>query len=270
MIGPLWSSLALGLALCLVASALGFRRVVYFVSLGYAGSIAAQAVMMPMLFRHSLRDWVLVQSALLFAYGLRLGSFIALREQAASFQAEQAQNTARGAKLRGVMKLAIWLSVSILYVLMFLPALLTMSAQAAGLALPSVPVGVALMLVGLGCEASADWQKSRFKRHNSGRFCDVGLYRIVRFPNYFGEVLFWFGLWVSGISAYQSVLAWVLGGLGFLSIAWIMLGASRRLEQKQADHYGADLDYQAYAARTPILFPLLPLYSLGARKLQGG
>jgi hypothetical protein len=37
-----WQQLLLALAVCLLCSALGFRRIVYFVSLGYAVSIAAQ------------------------------------------------------------------------------------------------------------------------------------------------------------------------------------------------------------------------------------
>ena len=261
-IGFPWQYLALSLALCLVLSALGFRRVVYFVSLGYAASIAAQAIVLPLLYRNSLRDWVLVQLAMLLAYGLRLGTFIALREQAASFQKEQAESARRGAEVRGLAKAGIWVGVSILYVVMFLPALLTMSAQAAGQSLPSVPFGVALMVVGLGFEACADWQKSRFKKTNPSHFCDVGLYRIVRFPNYFGEMLFWFGVWISAVSAYRSLLAWVLGSLGFVCIALVMLGSSRRLELKQAGRYGADAAFKAYARRTPILFPMLPLYSL--------
>ena len=84
----------------------------------------------------------------------------------------------------------------------------------------------------------------------------------MRFPNYFGEMLFWFGVWISAVSAYRSLLAWVLGSLGFVCIALVMLGSSRRLELKQAGRYGADAAFKAYASRTPILFPMLPLYSL--------
>lgn len=257
-----WQYLAMGLVLCLALSALGFRRVVYFVSLGYAASIAAQAIVMALLYRDTLQGWALVQSALLLAYGLRLGTFLAIRERTASFQKEQAENAARGANVRGSMKAAIWVSVSVLYVLMFLPALLTMSAQAAGQALPSAPVGVALMVAGLAAEACADWQKSRFKKQSPSHFCNVGLYRVVRFPNYSGEMVFWFGVWISAMSAYQSLLAWVLGGLGFVCVELVMLGSSRRLELKQAGRYGADAAYQAYVKRTPILFPFLPLHSL--------
>lgn len=132
LLGLPWQYLALSLALCLALAALGFKRVEYFVSLGYAASIAAQSIVLPLLYRDTLRSWTLVQSALLLAYGLRLGLFLALREQTASFQQDHAENAARGVKVRGLMKAVIWISVSILYVLMFLPALLTMSAQAAG------------------------------------------------------------------------------------------------------------------------------------------
>jgi hypothetical protein len=47
LIGLLWQLNDLGLGICLMLSALGFERVEYFVSLGYAASIAAQPVIMP-------------------------------------------------------------------------------------------------------------------------------------------------------------------------------------------------------------------------------
>ena len=43
-IGLAWQLLAVGLAICLGCSALGFKRVEYFVSLGYAASIARPAL----------------------------------------------------------------------------------------------------------------------------------------------------------------------------------------------------------------------------------
>ena len=262
LIGLPWQYLVVSLALCVVLSALGFKRVVYFVSLGYAASIAAQAIVFSLLYRDTLSGFALLQSALLLAYGLRLGTFLTLRGQAPSFQNQQAEITARSAQAGGLMKLGIWVSVSVLYVLMFLPALLTMSAQARGLPLPSLPAGLGLMAAALGLEATADWQKSRFKKLYPARFCDVGLYRVVRFPNYFAEMLFWLGVWISAISAYRSLSYWVLGTLGFLCIELVMLGSSRRLELKQSQRYGSDAAYGAYARKVPILFPILPIYSL--------
>ena len=48
------------------------------------------------------------------------------------------------------------------------------------MALASAPMGIVLMSAGLGLEACADWQKSEFKKRNPSRFCDVGLYSVVR------------------------------------------------------------------------------------------
>jgi len=270
LIGLPWQYLVVGLALCLILSALGFKRVAYFVSLGYAASIAAQAIVFSLLYRDTLSGFALLQSALLLAYGLRLGTFLTLRGQAPSFQNQQAENTARSAQAGGLMKLGIWVSVSVLYVLMFLPALLAMSAQSRGLVLASLPMGVALMVVGLGLEATADWQKSRFKKLYPARFCDVGLYRVVRFPNYFAEMLFWLGVGISAISAYRGLSYWVLGTLGFLCIELVMLGSSRRLELKQSQRYGSDAAFAAYARKVPILFPILPIYSLQDLKVSLG
>ncbi len=159
------------------------------------------------------------------------------------------------------MKAAIWVGVSLLYVLFFLPALLTMSAQAGGIALASAPVGIMLMLAGLSVEACADWQKSRFETYNPFRFCDVGLYKVVRFPNYFGEMVFWLGVWVSALSTYRTLPVWVVGSLGFLFIILVMVGASRRLELKQEKLYGSEAAFESYSQRVPILFPFLPIYS---------
>ena len=67
--------LVLGLALCLIFSALGFKRVEYFVSLGYAASVTAQAIAFPFLYRETIRGLALLQSGMLLAYGLRPVSY---------------------------------------------------------------------------------------------------------------------------------------------------------------------------------------------------
>ena len=59
-------------------------------------------------------------------------------------------------------------------------------------------------------EALADRQKSAFKAKNPSRFCDAGLYRLVRSPNYFGEMVFWLGTFVAGLGAYRAPLDWLI------------------------------------------------------------
>jgi steroid 5-alpha reductase family enzyme len=268
LLGVPWQFLVLGLVVCLVFSALGFKRVEYFVSLGYAASVAAQAIAFLFLYRDTIRGLALLQAGLLLAYGLRLGIFLALRDRVPSFQKQRVGNTDSGIKVGGAIKVAIWVGVSFFYVLLFLPALLTMSAQAGGMALASAPVGILLMAAGLGLEACADWQKSEFKKRNPSRFCDVGLYSVVRFPNYFGEMVFWLGVWVSAMSTYRTLAAWSLGSLGLLCIVLVMVGASRRLELKQSKSYGSDPAFEIYSRRVPVLFPLLPFYSVRSPKVS--
>lgn len=262
--------LALGFVLSLAISALGFRRVDYFVSLGYAFSIAAQAIVFAVLYRATLDVWTILQLVMLFAYGARLGSYLVGRESAPSFSAELAASKERGKHITGFVKIAIWVSVAALYVAMFSPGLLSLWQQSQGRALPSIPIGVVIMIVGLAIESLADWQKAQFKAANPKRFADVGLYRLVRCPNYLGEMVFWLGAFVSGVSAYTGVLGWLLPIIGTVCIMLIMVGSARRLEIKQGERYSSDPAYQRYVATVPVLFPLLPIYSVRDWKIYLG
>ena len=66
-------ALAVLFALALVMSAIGFFRVVYFISIGYAFSIVAIGVAVPILFWEHLSWATGLQSGVLVAWGLRLG-----------------------------------------------------------------------------------------------------------------------------------------------------------------------------------------------------
>ena len=265
-----WAVLGLSFLLCLAISALGFRRVDWFISLGYGFSIAAEAILFAVRYRGALSFWLVAQLVLLFAYGVRLGGYLVTRERAASFARELDASKERSANIKDGMKGASWISVSARYVAMASPALFSLSSASAGAALPSLPVGVIIMLAGLGLETLADLQKSRFKAQNPSTFVRQGLYAVVRCPNYFGEMLFWFGLFVGCMSAYQSLGNWLIAGVGLVCIELIMLGSARRLDLKQAERYGSDPAYRDYVRRVPILLPLVPLYSLRDLKVYLG
>ena len=125
-----------------------------------------------------------------------------------------------------------------------------------------VIAGIVVMALGLILETSADVQKSLAKRTNPGRFVDTGLYRIVRCPNYFGEMTFWTGVFISGIGSNAGVWQWIAVLAGYLGIIYVMFGGARRLEIRQNKSYGDDPEYQAYVRRTPIMIPFIPLYSV--------
>lgn len=60
-------------------------------------------------------------------------------------------------------------------------------------------VAIGVFAVGLACEAAADRQLVRFRADptNRGRVLDTGLWRYSRHPNYFGDAVVWWGLWLA-------------------------------------------------------------------------
>lgn len=70
---------------------------------------------------------------------------------------------------------------------------------------PLGPLDALATLVTLGAiviEALADRQLRAFRLepHGPGAICEAGLWRYSRHPNYFGEISFWVGLWIFGLS----------------------------------------------------------------------
>jgi steroid 5-alpha reductase family enzyme len=270
--GLLPSATLLFLGLCLAVSAIGFKKYAYFISIGYGYSVAAMAIASCALGGSTAGLLTWLEAALVAAYGLRLGTFLVIREGKSSYRASQADDD-RPARVGLGLKLAIWVTVAVLYVIMFMPLLARFAAEAAGAtdALPALSsAGVAATALGLALEAIADAQKSAAKKKAPSRFCGSGLYRLTRCPNYFGEILVWTGLFASGAALLGSWLAWLLAAAGYACIVLIMIGSARRLEIKQDERYGADPGYRAYAKRVPILLPFLPVYSLKGAKLYLG
>jgi steroid 5-alpha reductase family enzyme len=60
-------------------------------------------------------------------------------------------------------------------------------------------IGVAISVVGIAGEATADAQLARFKKTSRG-VCDVGLWSWSRHPNYFFEWCVWIGYAVYGLA----------------------------------------------------------------------
>lgn len=249
----------------MLVSSVGWKKFVYFLSIGYGYSVAACAIaMIAMYYRTATIDQMFL-CIILIAYGCRLGTFVMMREiKSASYRKNLPELTKTSRPMTPGIKIAIWVSVAILYVLEVCPVTFRMGNLAEGMEMSSLfgYIGFGIMAFALFIESLADAQKSAAKKINPDRFCDKGLYRIVRCPNYFGEVLFWTGCFVSGIGAYNSAWQWISAALGYLSIVYIMFGGSRRLELRQNKTYGNDPEYQAYVKKTPIILPLIPIYSV--------
>jgi steroid 5-alpha reductase family enzyme len=278
MLGGLLPTSALLFALlCLLVSAVGFKKFVYFISIGYGYSIAAMSILSLALAGRDASVLTWIEALLLGAYGIRLGTYLVVRETKNAYRDSQASDVARGAAAGAAaglgLKLVVWVTVSLLYVAMFMPELARFSAEARGKADPAPALtvaGIAVTALGIAIEAVADAQKSQAKKAAPQRFCDRGLYRIVRCPNYFGETLVWTGNLVAGASLLGNALAWAVAAIGYACILLIMVGSARRLELKQEERYGDDPEFRRYAEKVPILVPLIPVYSLKNAKVYLG
>jgi len=258
---------------CLVISSIGFRKTVYFISIGYGFSIAGMAIvsLATSAGKASAAGWVI--GALLLVYGLRLGIYLSRRETKAAYRSAIDADVERSRPIGFGINMAIWVTVSFLYVSMFMPLEARIFAESRGLhdGLAWLSwLGATIMAAGILIETIADRQKTMAKERTPSRFCDSGLYRVVRCPNYFGELLVWTGNLVAGIALLGNWLQWILAIAGYVSIYLIMKGSARRLEIKQGERYGANPDFQTYVKSVPILLPLLPIYSLRKAKLYLG
>jgi len=117
-------------------------------------------------------------------------------------------------------------------------------------------IGILLWIVGFYFEAVGDAQLKTFKKEpaNKGKIMQSGLWKYTRHPNYFGEALMWWSVWIVSIATLE--LLSFIGFVGPLLITLLLLFVSGvpLLEKKYKDNK----DFQAYAKKTSIFFPLPP------------
>ena len=250
--------------ICMLVSAIGFKNYVWFISLGYGFSIAAQGVAMLILYGQQLTVGTVITCVLFILYGLRLGGYLAIREfGGSSYKKNMKGEIKDGKTVPFGVKIAIWTSCAVLYVTQVSGVFYRLLNAAKDNAF--VFIGAVVMLAGVSLETAADIQKNNAKKINPRRFVDTGLYRIVRCPNYLGEMIFWSGVLISGIGA-VSGWQWLVVGIGYIGIIFVMFSGARRLEIRQDKNYGNDPEYQKYVTTVPILLPSIPLYSVKKHK----
>ena len=245
---------------CLVVSAIGFKNYVWFISLGYGFSIAVEGLVMLYFFGSTLTAGTALCCGLFVIYGCRLGGYLAIREfGSSSYKKNMTGEIKDGKTVPLGVKFAIWITCAALYVTQIAPVFYRLH-NCFGTDIWTW-IGAAVMVFGIVLESAADIQKNKAKKVNPRRFVDTGLYRIVRCPNYLGEMIFWTGVLLCGIGAVKG-WQWAVVLTGYIGIIFVMFSGARRLEIRQNKNYGADPAYQAYVKTVPILLPFVPLYSV--------
>lgn len=260
-----WMHLGIFFVLSLLVCLCGFKKYVYFLSIGYGFSVSVIGVAMAVMSLMALYEGVsiahYIQFALFLVYGFRLSGFLLIREiKNASYRKTLAEATGDESKMPIFVKVVMWLMVAVLYVAQTSGVAFRLFNGVATSALQWV--GIAISVFGIVLEAIADQQKSKQKAERPDMVATKQLYKIVRCPNYFGEILFWTGVTVSALDALQGVWQWVVVLVAYVCIVYIMFNGAQRLEKRQMARYGNNEEYKAYADKTPIIIPLLPVYHL--------
>lgn len=193
---------------------------------------------------------------LLTAWGLRLAVHIGLRNlgkpEDKRYQAWRAQYGSR----------FWWVSLFTVFflqgILLWVISLVAQAGQFApepqGFTVPDA-LGTGVWIVGFFFEAVGDRQLARFKSDpdNKGKVMDRGLWKYTRHPNYFGEALMWWGIFLITLATPRGL--WTI--VSPLTITFLLLRVSgvTLLEKTIVDSRPG---YREYQAATSAFIPWPP------------
>ena len=191
---------------------------------------------------------------LIAIWGLRLAAYVFLRNLGKSedFRYLNWRNTWKAFYLRSYFQIYILQGTLLLIIISPYTMLVYNNSQ------PDLNwldlAGTLIWLIGFVFELVGDYQMSLFKKNpsNKGKILSSGLWKYTRHPNYFGEVLLWWGIFIISLSSPGAVY----GIIGPITISVLILFVSGipMLEEKYKDRK----DFMEYKKRTSIFFPLPP------------
>lgn len=116
-------------------------------------------------------------------------------------------------------------------------------------------IGLAIFMSGLLWQAIADAQLALFKANaaNKGQVMDRGLWRYSRHPNYFGEAVLWWGIWVFVVASPGTW--WTIIGPMLITFLLLKVSGVSLLEQTIGERRPA---YADYIRRTNAFIPGRP------------
>ena len=115
--------------------------------------------------------------------------------------------------------------------------------------------GLALWMLGFYFEAVGDWQLARFKAdpHQKGRVMNTGLWAYSRHPNYFGESLIWWGIFLIALATWSNWWT-IISPLVITTVLLKMTGVT--LMEKAIVHTRPG--YREYIQQTNAFIPWFP------------
>ena len=227
----------------------------YSFSVGYGASVAVMGGVLLAAFGTPKCAFTDPSAALGWAataYGARLAIYLFFRQMTVPSINERIKAFDKTPRLK---RAPLAISVAIFYACMTCPVLYALRSPSSS---KVAKMGAVIAWAGVVIEAVTDAQKYVAKKKIA--FGPTGgLFALSRHANYFGELVFWYGLLIGGLPSFgrTSLTPWVCSSLGIVGITFIMLGATKRLEKKQSEAYSGMEEYEAWVAGSNALFPKL-------------
>ena len=260
-----WEPLLINLAVCagVVAAAMlatflyAMRTRVHAIvdTIWPLGFVAIAAVSFGLSAGHGASGRRVLVLALTAIWGLRLGGHIFARNfgQGEDKRYASLLRRNRGSLAAFVLRHIYWPQGRAMW-FVSLPLQVAMYIRAPASAVDWL--GVAVWAVGFGFETIGDAQLRRFRADpaNAGLVLDRGLWRYTRHPNYFGDSVVWFGLWLLACSYWLGVLT-VVAPI-YMTNMLVRHTGKKLLEKHMARSKGAA--YADYVQRTSGFVPRPP------------
>eukprot|EP00904_Undaria_pinnatifida_P008789 jgi/Undpi1/503/HiC_scaffold_10.g03969.m2 len=126
--------------------------------------------------------------------------------------------------------------------------------------------GLIMFVVGFFFEFVGDIQKDIFKSNGGRGVCETGLWYYTRHPNYFGDLMQWWGIFTACSAVFAPAAdageadwgyATICGPL-FLTAILLFASGIPTVESSWDKKYGGSESYWDYKERTSILIPMPP------------
>ena len=196
----------------------------------------------------------IVLTVLVTVWGLRLTYYLGRRNigKPEDFRYAQMRQNWNPSTFYLRMYVQIYLFQFLLHLLIVLPVVVT-NLKGAGTWNAWATAGLAVWVFGFLFESVGDAQLRRFKADpaNRGKLMTRGLWSTTRHPNYFGESVQWWGVF---LLAAGSGRIWLVESPLVITLLLLFVSGVPMLEKK----YAGRPDWEAYKARTPVFFPFFP------------
>jgi steroid 5-alpha reductase family enzyme len=120
-------------------------------------------------------------------------------------------------------------------------------------------IGGIVWILGFFFESVGDYQKNRFRANpeNKGKFITSGLWSITRHPNYFGEIVIWFGMMLIALPTFFEWRFVALISPIYVFLQLTLISGVRMLEKRADEKWGGQEEYEEYKRNTSVLIPWL-------------